>query len=110
MLKYLSKNRRSLTLETQTNSHHDKATDVQRKWRYILPRVKVTYNSDADGANIFYIISQFVLISSWNTIKLEHYIERYYKILQAKVGIIHIRQNYPVVGVLDRVQNCCDAK
>ena len=59
MLKYLSRNRRSS--ETQTNSHHDNADVHKRMWRETPPRVKVTYNSDADGENIFYIILLIVL-------------------------------------------------
>ena len=54
MLKYLSRNRRSS--ETHTNSHHDNADVRERMWRETPPRVKVTYNNDVDGENIFYII------------------------------------------------------
>ena len=54
MLKYLSRNRRSS--ETHTNSHQDNADVRERMWRETLPWVKVTYNNDVDGENIFYII------------------------------------------------------
>ena len=54
MLNYLSRNRCSS--ETHTNSHHDNADVRERMKRETPPRVKVTYNSDADGENIFYII------------------------------------------------------
>ena len=79
MLKYLSRNRRSS--ETQTNSHHDNARVARNSAQgqghvQPMPMEKI----------YLYHIAIF-FISSWNTIKLEHYIDSYYKILHAKVGI-----------------------
>ena len=66
--------------------HKQIRTMITLVWRETPPRVKVTYNRFRWRKYILYHIANF-FISSWNTIKLEHYIDSYYKILHAKVGI-----------------------
>ena len=76
MLEYIY--REIAALRKQIISHHDNADDEQRMWRETLPRVKVTYNSDADGETIFRndnIILLTFFISSWNTTKLAHHVD-----------------------------------